>query len=288
MMVENHLVHERCPLCGFASVVKLGDIAYVEPLVFSTREITLKNKPQLWKCEKCRSGFTQYAVPEGAAARLYESGAGNERWISKPFVEEKPDEVIRIMEKIIQPGSHLLDVGCNTGELLDFARTLGCHTAAVEYSMASGEVVKAKGHSFFASFNEADGVYDVITAFDLVEHLYDIPLFFMECWKKLNDNGLLVILTGNFSCFSAGITGADWWYVRYPEHIMFPSKRFFYSIAHFSVSHWVRTYASTKFYAPVRNRIFSLVKGIQHGNYTALPSIGPDHVLVVLRKCKNA
>ncbi len=242
----------------------------------------------MWQCRKCKSGFTQYSIPERVAAQLYESGAGNERWISKPFVEEKPNKVILVMEKIFSLGSHVLDVGCNTGELLDFARTRGCRTAGIEYSMASGEVVKAKGHNFFASFSEADGLYDVITAFDLVEHLYDFPLFISECQKKLNDNGLVVILTGNFSCFSARITGADWWYVRFPEHIIFPSKRFFYSIAKFSVVNWVQTYASTKFYSPVRNKVFSLVKGIQHGNYTALPSIRPDHALVVLRKCKNA
>jgi len=288
MILVNDLVHERCPLCGFASVGKIGDITYLQPLVFSSKEITLKNKPELWKCGKCKSGFTQYAIPEGEAARMYESGAGNERWISKPFVEEKPDEVIRALEKIFLPGSYLLDVGCNTGELLDFARARGCHTSAVEYSMASAEVVKDKGHNFFNSIYEADGPYDVITAFDLVEHLYDIPSFFMECRKKLKDNGLVVILTGNFSCFSARITGADWWYLSFPEHITFPSRRYFYSIAQFSVVKWLRTYAATKFYSPIRNKVFSLVKGIQHGAYTALPSLGPDHVLVVLRKCKNA
>ncbi|MGD0845168.1 MAG: class I SAM-dependent methyltransferase [Geobacteraceae bacterium] len=287
MIVDNNFVHEQCPLCGFASVGKLGDITYPLPLAFSSKEIILKNKPELWKCRRCKSGFTQYAIPERAAVQLYEAGAGNERWISKPFVEEKPDEVIRVLEKIFLPGSRVLDVGCNTGELLDFARSRRCHTAGVEYSMASREFVKAKGHNIFTSFYETGGLYDVISAFDLVEHLYDIPLFFTACQNKLKDKGLVVILTGNFSCFSARITGADWWYVRFPEHIIFPSKGYFYSIAQFSVANWVRTYAATKFYSPIKDKVFSFVKGIQHGNYTALPSFGPDHVLVVLRKCKN-
>lgn len=286
MIVDNNFVLNQCPLCGSDSIEKLGDIPYSKPLVFSSKVITLKNKPELWKCRKCKSGFTQNAIPEKMAAQLYEAGAGGERWISKPFVEEKPNKVIRFLEKIFLPDIHVLDVGCNTGELLDFARARGCRTAGVEYSMASGEVVKAKGHNFFTSLYEADGLYDVISAFDLMEHIYDIPLFFTACLNKLNDNGLVVILTGNFSCFSARITGADWWYVRFPEHIIFPSKHYFFSMSQFSVVNWVRTYAATKFYSPFRNKVFSFVKGIQHSNYTGLPSLGPDHVLVVLRKCK--
>lgn len=288
MIVDNNVVLEHCPLCGFSSIEKLGDLSYSQPLIFSSKEILLKNKPELWRCGTCESGFTQNAIPEGIAARLYEAGAGGERWISKPFVEEKPKKVVQFLERIFLPGRRVLDVGCNTGELLDFARARGCHTAGVEYSVASGEIVRAKGHTFFTSLCEADGRYDVITAFDLVEHLYDTQLFFTACRKKLDDNGLVVILTGNISCLSARKAGPDWWYARFPEHIVFPSKQYFFSMAQFSVADWVRTYAATKFYSPLRDKVYSFVKGIQHGNYTGLPALGPDHVLVVLRKCKIA
>jgi hypothetical protein len=74
--------------------------------------------------------------------------------------------------------------------------------------------------------------------------------------------------------------------VRYPEHIAFPSKRYFDSLSQFYVMKWVNTYAAAKFFSPFRDRMFSFIKGIQHGNYMALPPLGPDHVLVVLRKCK--
>ncbi|HEX9022567.1 MAG TPA: class I SAM-dependent methyltransferase [Geobacteraceae bacterium] len=288
MIVDNDLVHGKCPLCSSESIRRLGDIAYCRPLVFSSGEIALKNEPELWKCANCRSGFTQYAVPEKAAAELYGAGAGGERWISKPFAEEKPKEVIQELEKILLPGRRVLDVGCNTGEMLDFARNRHCLTTGVDYSMASVGIVREKGHNCFLTLEEAKGEYDVITAFDLVEHLHDISSFLGACRDKLRDKGLLVILTGNISCFSARISGADWWYVRFPEHIIFPSMHYFCSLPHFSVAKWRRTYAAVKFLAPLRDRIRSLLKGIQHGDYAGIPSIGPDHELVVLRKCVNA
>jgi SAM-dependent methyltransferase len=284
MLVDNSLLHARCPLCGAPDIGKLGDIDYFQPLTFSSKAISLKKTPELWKCARCKSGFTQYAIPERESARLYEAGVGGERWSSKSFEEEKPRNVIGVLEKVFTPGCRVLDVGCNTGELLDFARTRGSITAGVEYSAASREIVEAKGHGCFAAFDKVDGKFDVITAFDLLEHLYDVSSFFSDCREKLSENGFVIILTGNFSCFSARMTGPDWWYVRYPEHIVFPSRHYFYSLPQLSVVKRVNTYAATRFISSLKDKAAGFVRGIQRGNYMALPSLFPDHVLVVLKQ----
>lgn len=285
MLVDNNLVHTACPLCGSRDIHKQGAITCFQPVLYSTNEITLKETPELWICATCRSGFTSKAVPEHESARLYAAGAGAERWTSSPFENEKAPDVIRILKKMFRPGLRVLDIGCNTGELLDFAGSLGCITAGVEYSTSSREIVISKGHGCYAALDEVAESYDVITAFDLVEHLYDMSCFFSFCREKLSTNGRAVILTGNFSCFSAHASGADWWYIGYPEHIVFPSKKFFHSLPQLAVEQWLETYASTKFNASFKAKLLTLIKGKQRGNYNALPSLVPDHVLVVLKKC---
>lgn len=283
MPVDNKLLHTKCPLCDACEIVKIGDIDYFQPLNFSSTAISLKNTPELWKCGACESHFTQHAIPEREAARLYEAGAGGERWISKPLEEEKPRKVIRVLKEVFTPGSRILDVGCNTGELLDYARSRGCITAGVEYSAASRKVIEAKGHICFPALDNVVGQYDVIAAFDLVEHLYDISSFLSECRNKLSENGIVFILTGNISCFSARMTGPAWWYVRFPEHITFPSRNYFNTLTQFTVAKWVTTYSSTKF-SSLKAKVSGFVKGILRGNYLAMPATVPDHVLVILKK----
>ncbi|MEI6306437.1 MAG: class I SAM-dependent methyltransferase [Deltaproteobacteria bacterium] len=283
MLINNSIYYRQCPLCGSDKIIRVGDIHYPSPLLFSSNVINLKVKPELWKCLGCKSGFTQNAVAEQEAIMLYKSGVGGSRWVSIPLESEKTSSTIRVLYEFFNPGQSILDIGCNTGELLDFAKSRGIITAGVEYSSTSREIADSKGHSCFSSLEETDGRYDLITAFDLVEHLYDVPKFLADCRKKLHPNGILIILTGNFSSLSAKMAGPDWWYLNFPEHIVFPSQHYFYSLAQFSIMKWVSTYAAIKFSAPLIDRAKSLIKGFCSGHYTALPSLVPDHILMVLK-----
>ena len=47
---------------------------------------------------------------------------------------------LAVLRRLVRPGTRVLDIGCNTGELLDFARGLGETTAGVEPSDAGGTI----------------------------------------------------------------------------------------------------------------------------------------------------
>jgi SAM-dependent methyltransferase len=73
-----------------------------------------------------------------------------------------------------RPGARALDIGCNTGLLLDVLRELGYHTEGIERSPA-GEVALAAGHVVHALDIEAHELglprYDLITLTHVLEHL---------------------------------------------------------------------------------------------------------------------
>ena len=285
MQINNSAILNRCPLCASSSIYQVGKLKYREKINFSSHEVVFSHIPELWKCQGCLSCFVQNTVDVETAKMLYSTGQPGDRWSKVPFDQSKTYEVIEHMSAIFKNKGNVLDVGCNTGELLDFALKFGCKTSGVEFSLASREILSEKGHRPYATLEDSPGGYDVITAFDLVEHLHDVPAFLKICREKLSAKGRLVILTGNVNSFSARRAGSNWWYAQYPEHIVFPSKRYFRGKTSFRIEKWIGTYASVGYRFPVK-RIWSEILNsvLRRQTYTGLPSIGPDHVLIFLKK----
>lgn len=285
MKLKNIFKHEKCPLCRTSEIYKVGLIEYVFPGQFSSLPVELSAKPEFWKCRNCKSGFVQNILAQETAARLYSEGVSGERWSKMIFKEAKTKEVTDQLGLVFKRDIEVLDIGCNTGELLDFAKSCGCKTSGVEFSQDSRKILRNKGHVAFSSINEVKGgCFDVITAFDLIEHLYDVESFISFCRDKLRERGVLVILTGNISSVSARITGSKWWYLRYPEHIVFPSKKYFKALSKFRIEKWIYTYASRGYKHNILETLKSSTPAFLMGRYNGLPSLGPDHVLAVLRK----
>lgn len=285
LKVANNFRWDRCPLCGSGDIALKGRLKYQGRLNYSTVEIELDHVPELWECRHCDSGFVQNIVTAETARMLYSTGQAGQRWSTAPFEQNKTREVTRHMRAIFADKGDVLDVGCNTGELLDLARESGCRTAGVEYSSASREVLAGKGHDAYATLDDARGKYDVITAFDLVEHLYDVPAFLQSCRERLAEDGRLVILTGDIDSMSARLSGARWWYVQYPEHIVFPSKRYFREHSGFNIENRTRTYASVNYLFPLRRRLAEILNVLlRRKAFIGLPSIGPDHILITLTR----
>lgn len=281
----NTLRYNNCPLCHSSNILRKGLISYSTPVLFSTYEVTITEMPELWKCRNCGSGFVQSIFPEENAARFYSDGSSCERWPHEPIAQTKPREIVDALTSIFNDGAKVLDIGCNTGALLDYAKSRGCTTSGVEFSKKSIETLVDKGHAPFQSISELHEPFDVITAFDLVEHLYDVPGFLDSCYNRLKPNGALVILTGDIMSLSARMTQANWWYVRHPEHIVFPSKKFFKLFTRFHVDFWIHTYASLEFKTDLSIALRKYIGTLLPGRtYAGLPSLGPDHILAVLRK----
>lgn len=285
-MTANSDNFKSCPLCNSERIHKLGDIVYHQPTYFSTSIITLEIIPELWMCHQCNSSFVQNRVPENIAIGLYSQGKSGDRWSREPFEHQKSANQLECLERYFLKGKKILDIGCNTGELLDYAKSLSCETSGVEYSKKSREILRDKGHVPFSSISEVNQKFDVITAFDLVEHLYDLPAFFSSCKNLLNQDGVLIALTGNIKSMNARFCKTKWWYIRYPEHIVFPSKKYIIQHSGFLIEEWIRTYASNGYRHTSLQVIKGLILSLLRRNYDGLPSVGPDHILMVL-KCED-
>ena len=284
-LIENSFRHDTCPLCKGYSISKVGIIQYDPVLYYSTVQIKLSLDPELWKCKDCESSFVQNTILESTSVELYQQGTSDKRWVSKTFQESKTDEVIACMETLLKPHKRVLDIGCAGGAFLDFAKERDCVTCGVEYSLDNLKTLDEKGHTPYGGMEFTEGLFDLVTAFDVVEHLYQPVDFLERCLSKLAPGGYLAFLTGDISCFSAKICSEDWWYTRFPEHIVFPSIQYFKNHSKVNVTDCVRTYAGRSYVSSAPIAILRNMKSVllSASLSACQSSIGGDHYLIILQ-----
>jgi SAM-dependent methyltransferase len=264
----------------------MGKVPMAGIVEYSSHTIALERVPEIWKCRACRSWFTQNAVPPDRSESLYSGGSSGARWVAEPFEKSKGPELLAEFDRHVDAATRILDIGCSTGQLLDYAKARGAKTCGMDLSADCGEIVRQKGHRFAASLPDlGTEQFDVVTAFDVIEHVYDLPGFLAKITRMLNPGGKLIFLTGDIDSLGARICGSRWWYLRYPEHIVFPSRQFFGSRPQgLRLDRTVRTYASVGYRVPFIHALRAAASLAIRRSYEGLPALGPDHILLVMRR----
>ena len=97
----------------------------------------------------------------------------------------------------------VLDVGGGTGAFLDLARTQGPATYAVELNAQAAAVCAAKGHRTLRkrlediSPEDLNGGVDMLTLFQVVEHVPDPRAFLGAAARLVRSGGLIVVAVPN-------------------------------------------------------------------------------------------
>ena len=133
-----------------------------------------------------------------------------------------PIRVKRLSELISQRG-RLLDIGSGLGYFLKIAQDDGWEVEGVE---PRSEAVKycyenfgIKAHEgFLENFESKPGIYDVITLWDVLEHVSDHIRFIERSIDLLAPGGILVLAIPNASGWPARMFKGRWRYVM-PAHL---------------------------------------------------------------------
>jgi SAM-dependent methyltransferase len=126
----------------------------------------------------------------------------------------------------------LLDVGCGAGYFLDAARAAGWDVRGVELSPAAARVGREQLRLdiFQGTLAEAgfpDGWFDVVTLFEVVEHLRDPGAVLAEAQRIPKPGGLLAVQVPNdLAAFRSSLSRPDnrWWVIP-PLHLFYFTDR---------------------------------------------------------------
>ena len=200
----------RCPVCGGSDF--------------------RPHLPALVRCGACAMVTAKVDAGEEELQALYGSGyfCGDEyadyladkRVIQKSF-RKRLATVRRHVE-----GGRLVDVGCAYGFFLELAQehftVLGYDVSeqAVEY--ASGVLgVPAVCADFLSDESLKASSMDVVTMWDVIEHLAEPGRFVDRSWEVLRDGGHLFLTTGDIDSWLARRQGRRWRLIHPPTHLQY-------------------------------------------------------------------
>lgn len=173
-------------------------------------------------CDDCKMKFHRFILsPEWNEIRF-------SRWMDlesiKQFEIDHPSpnpatahvQHILRMQEIVGQSPRLLDFGCGSGEFLKIASIFGFDSVGVDRSAARRKLASLE---IANDLTEVDGDFDVITMFEVLEHLDD-PLDVLELLtKRLRPNGVFVVEVPDCTGVTGIITEHDYRSIHPLDHI---------------------------------------------------------------------
>jgi len=162
------------------------------------------------------------------AENEYETG------VYRDYVEArdmKIEHFKRRLERIL-PRVHegrLLDIGCSCGYFMEVAAASGFEVEGLEFSRTAIAAADPaiRPHILCSSVDEFEGsqTYDLITAFDLIEHVPQPKEFLKKIRRLLAPGGWLAMATPDAGHFLRYVMGASWPMLQPMQHLTIFSQK---------------------------------------------------------------
>lgn len=205
-----------CPFCHISDY-KVIDEMPVNLHFFANHCISVNLPVELNRCNKCGLYFKSKIPNKDLLVRLSDKLADNE-WEYDDYGYNDIREVIKSHK--VEKGLSVMDIGCFNGDFLKKTMDLfdsrsgsDIYEMKFEKDVINGEFIT----SYVEEINKfkVKKTFDVITMFDVFEHLYDVEKAMDNLYNLLNKDGLLIIETGNAGCKSSiGLGVQNWWYIN--------------------------------------------------------------------------
>jgi SAM-dependent methyltransferase len=150
----------------------------------------------------------------------YKNKTSVQRFIATYGIQKRCRAITRLKKE-----GHLLDVGCATGSFLANMRHLpGWHVQGVEISDYAANVARQNfGLEVYVGALEQAAFpsesFDVVTLWDVLEHLHDPSASLAEIWRILRPGGIVAIRVPNLDSWDARLFGRYWAGWDAPRHL---------------------------------------------------------------------
>ena len=176
----------------------------------------------LTKCKKCHFVFSK-KIPTQQELINHYNGYSRNDYLS-PITIKRYNELLDEFQKFKKNGK-ILDVGCGIGYFLEIAKKRGWTVYGTEYTEKAIKICKSKGIKMQKGKLNPDNYnieeFDIITSFEVLEHINNPIEEITNFYKILRKGGLVYLTTPNFNSISRYYLKTDYNIITYPEHLCY-------------------------------------------------------------------
>jgi 2-polyprenyl-3-methyl-5-hydroxy-6-metoxy-1,4-benzoquinol methylase len=123
-----------------------------------------------------------------------------------------------------QAGARLLEVGCGSGEMLQWLGERGWQVEGLDFDPQALQNAIAKNLKVYLGNLESQGLpsnsYDAIVMNHVIEHVPNPVALMQECYRLLKPGGTLVSVTPNNRSLGHSIFKSSWFHLDPPRHLL--------------------------------------------------------------------
>ena len=179
------------------------------------RHLFVKEGGVYVRCDQCNMVYLNPVFNDHALSDFYT----NNHPMQAEIVENDSDFYTRIysegfsLTKIhLKNNSNILDIGCSSGIFLDIVKKKGFNnTYGIELNKAEAKFAEKKGHKIYQDHIENisfDKEFDLITLWDVFEHIKNGKIYLEKIRSLLSRNGLIFIQVPSSASLAARIMQA--------------------------------------------------------------------------------
>jgi 2-polyprenyl-3-methyl-5-hydroxy-6-metoxy-1,4-benzoquinol methylase len=186
---------------------------------------------QIVQCTNCNFVYTNPRLTNEAIKNLYElnyfnnSQYGYTNYNDNPHLKQNNFakwilESLPYMPSNIKPKA--LDIGCAAGFAFPVFEKNKIIVDGVELDSNYVQQLRSKGYTIYDKpllQNKFDEQYDIVTLFDVVEHLINLDEHFKFLNKLITPSGIMVVVTPDYASTQRKVFGKRWFQFKPMEHI---------------------------------------------------------------------
>lgn len=178
---------------------------------------------------RCRCGHA-YNNPQLSTEELRPFYSGHYHVYRDPMIT--PEEVAREVRAAsdgrcrrvpVKRGGRYVDIGCGRGDMVALLKAAGMQAQGVELSPVAAKLASERGLEVFCGTLEqaafADGTFDSMSMFHVLEHVHDPVALLRECRRVLRPGCEMLIVVPNADSAVFALVGDLWTGLDVPRHL---------------------------------------------------------------------